>query len=157
MVFEQELIVILSAAAPISEIRGAIPLGMILFGFSPLKAYLLGVLGNLLPILPLLFFLERLSDFLTRRSYFFNRFFSWLFEYTRERHADHFHYWSWAPLALFVFVAVPLPLTGAWSGALAAFVFGVPLRRAFWVISLGAAAAGLITLALTLLGIYTFG
>lgn len=157
MIFEQELIVILSAAAPISEVRGAVPLAMLLFDFHPLKAYLLGVLGNLLPVLPLLLFLEHFSGFLMRRSYFCNRFLSWLFEYTRRNHADHFHYWSWAPLALFVFVAVPLPLTGAWSGALAAFVFGIPLLRAFSVISLGVALAGLIVLALTLFGVYTFG
>lgn len=157
MIFEQELIVILSAAAPISEVRGAIPLAMLLFDFHPLKAYLLGVLGNLLPILPMLLFLEHFSDFLMRRSYFFNRFLSQLFEYTRKNHADHFHYWGWAPLALFIFVAIPLPLTGAWSGVVAAFVFGIPLWRAFSMISLGVGAAGLIVLALTLLGVYTFG
>ena len=156
MLFKQELIVLLSAAAPISEVRGAIPLAVFLFGFHPAKAFALGVLGNLLPILPLLVFLEHFSDFLMRRSYFFNRFLTWLFEYTRKNHADHFHYWGWAPLALFIFVAIPLPLTGGWSGALAAFIFGIPLWRAFSTISLGVFTAGLIVLALTLLGVYTF-
>ena len=80
MPFKQELMVILSAAAPISEVRGAIPLGMLFFHFGPIKTYLLSVLGNVLPVIPLLFFLERFSEFLMHRFYFINRFLSWLFE-----------------------------------------------------------------------------
>ncbi|OGZ29940.1 MAG: hypothetical protein A2931_01830 [Candidatus Niyogibacteria bacterium RIFCSPLOWO2_01_FULL_45_48] len=156
MLFQQEIIVILSGAAPISEVRGAIPLGILLFGMPPLKTYLLSVLGNLLPVVPLLFFLERFSLFSMRRFYFMNRFLSWLFEYTRSRHSDHFHYWGWAPVALFVFVAIPLPLTGAWSGALVAFIFGVPLRRASLIIFLGIVSAAAVVLATTLFGITIF-
>lgn len=153
MPFQQELIVILSGAAPVSEVRGAIPLGIFLFGMYPLKAYLLAVFGNLLPVLPLLFFLKYFSEFLSRRFYFANSFFAWLFEYTRHRHADHFHHWGWAPLALFIFVAIPLPLTGAWSGALAAFVFGLPLRKAAAIISLGVLAAAGVVLGVSLFGL----
>lgn len=151
----EELITILLGMAPISEIRGAIPLGIFVFHFSPFKAYLLGLLGNALPVIPLLFFLGRTSDFLIHRFYFFNRFFTWLFEHTRRKHEDHFHCWKWAPLALFIFVAIPLPLTGAWSGVVAAFVFGIPIRRAALSIFLGIAAAGAIVLGLTYFGIYT--
>ncbi|MEK7599326.1 MAG: small multi-drug export protein [Patescibacteria group bacterium] len=156
MIFQREILTILSGAAPISEVRGAIPLGMFFFGFYPLKAYSLAVLGNALPVLPILFFLDRFSVFMMKRFYFFNRFFTWLFDYTRRRHGDHFHYWKWAPLALFVFVAIPLPLTGAWSGALAAFIFGISFWRAALAIFLGILVAGAIVLALTLLGIFTF-
>lgn len=157
MIFQQELIVILSGAAPISEVRGAIPLGMLFFNFTPLKAYFLAVFGNLLPIIPLLFFLDRFSAFLMSRFYFMNRLLSWLFEYTRNRHVDHFHYWRWAPFALFVFVAIPLPLTGAWSGAIAAFIFGIPPLQASVSIFLGVAAAALMVLGATLFGITIFG
>ena len=156
MQFQQELIVFLSGAAPISEVRGAIPLGILYFHFGPAKTYLLSVLGNFLPIIPLLFFLGKFSKFLMRRFYFINRFLSWLFEYTRNRHSDHFHYWGWAPLALFVFVAIPLPLTGAWSGAVAAFIFGIPFWRSVGVISLGVMTAAAVVLAATLFGITIF-
>lgn len=156
MPLQQEIIVILTGAAPISEVRGAIPLGVLLFDFHPLKAYLLAVLGNLLPVIPLLFFLNFFTSFLMRRFYFFNRLFSWLFDRVRERHADHFHYWKWTPLALFIFVAIPLPFTGAWSGTVAAIVFGIPLWRSAAAISLGVLTAGAIVLALTSFGIYTF-
>jgi len=153
MAFQQELLVIFSGAAPISEVRGAIPLGIFLFNMSPLKVYLLAVLGNLLPVVPLLFFFNYFSEFLMRRSYTLNRLLSWLFEYTRQRHDSHFHYWRWAPLALFIFVAIPLPLTGAWSGSLASFIFGVPLHRAAVIIFLGVLTAGLLVLGGSVFGL----
>lgn len=145
-----EITTFVVAALPLSELRGAIPLAILKFDFSPAKALLISFLGNLLPVLPVLIGLEKISDYLSHRFYWFNRFFNWLFEKTRERHKDHFHYWG--DLALFIFVAIPLPLTGAYSGAVAAFVFGIPKKHAFWSIILGVLAAGIIVTALTMFG-----
>ena len=85
-----ELWTILVGMLPLSESRGAIPLGIFAFGFSPLKAFLLGVLGNTLFIAPVLLFFNYFSAWLMRKSYWFNRFFSWLFTFTRDRHAQQF-------------------------------------------------------------------
>ncbi|MBI1974977.1 MAG: small multi-drug export protein [Parcubacteria group bacterium] len=156
MLFEKELITFLLGAAPISEVRGAIPVAMGAFHFSATKAYLLAVGGNLLPVLPFLYFLDKLSALLMSKLYIVNRFLTWLFERTRRQHADHFHYWKWGPLALLLFVAIPLPLTGAWSGVVAAYVFGIPFWRSALMISLGVLLAGVIVLLLTSLGIFTF-
>lgn len=143
----EELLTVLFGMLPISEVRGAIPAAIFAFGFPAAKAFGLAVLGNLLPVAPLLVFFQYFVQTLTRRWYLANRFFSWLFDYTMRRHADHFHYWRWAPLALFVFVAIPLPMTGAWSGAVAAVVFGIPFWYALGTISLGVvSAAGIVTL-----------
>jgi uncharacterized membrane protein len=49
-----------------------------------------------------------------------------------------------------IFVAIPLPLTGAWTGALCAFVFGIPMKKAFWAISAGVVLAGVIVSLATL-------
>ncbi|MEK7087167.1 MAG: small multi-drug export protein [Patescibacteria group bacterium] len=145
-----ELITFIVAALPLSELRGAIPLAMLKFGFSPAKAFLISFLGNVLPVLPLLIGMEKVSGYLIRHFRWFKRFFSWLFERTRAHHEDHFRYWG--NLALFIFVAIPLPLTGAYSGALAAFVFGIPKKHAFWSITIGVFFAGLIMTFATLLG-----
>ena len=57
----------------------------------------------------------------------------------------HAHWQSWLEFfALLVFVAIPIPLTGVWSGALVAFVFGIPIWRAALAIGLGAIIAGFI-------------
>jgi uncharacterized membrane protein len=145
--FSKEILTMLVAASPFAELRGSIPLAVLFWNFSPIKAYILSVAGNFLPVIPLLFFWHFLSEKLSRKFYWANRFFAWLFERTRNRHRNHFEFWK--EIALFVFVAVPLPLTGAWSGTVAAFVFGVPFWRAAIMIGLGIAVAGLAVLFLT--------
>lgn len=146
----KELTTFFVAALPLSELRGAIPLAILQFEFSPYKAFIISALGNILPILPLLLGLEKISEYLKHKFYWFNRFFNWLFERARVKHSEHFSYWG--NLALFVFVAIPLPLTGAYSGVVAAFVFGIPLKHAFWSIALGVLAAGLIVTMATVFG-----
>jgi len=143
-----ELWTILISASPIVELRGAIPVAIGAFQFSPTKAYLLAVLGNAAPIIPLLFFLRKFSNYLMRHNYYFNQFFNWLFERTRRQHTKKFEIWG--SIVLFSFTAIPFPLTGVWSACLAAFVFGVDFWKAAGFISLGAAAAGVIVLGTTL-------
>lgn len=137
-----QLITIIVAMLPISELRGAIPLAMGVYGLSPLTAFLLAVLGNIIPIIFLLWLLGRVSDYLSGHFYYFNRFFAWLFEKTRRKHNHRFEVWG--SLALILFVAIPLPMTGGWSGTVAAFVFGIPFKRAFPLICLGIVIAGII-------------
>jgi len=66
-------------------VRGAIPLAIAFYGYEPLPAYLLSVLGNLLPVIPLLLFLGPVSDWL-RRFVVWDRFFTWLFARTRRKY-----------------------------------------------------------------------
>ncbi len=144
----QELITILIAASPVVELRGAIPLAITLFNFSPEKAYWLSVLGNLLPVVPLFLFLRHLSDYLMAKFYPVSTFLSWLFNRTRKYHSRKFE--NLGALALFIFVAIPLPFTGVWTAVVAAFVFGIPLKKAVFAISLGVLTAGAIVLLITL-------
>ena len=149
---KNEIMTLILGAMPISEVRGAIPMAMLVFGFSAMKAFALGVLGNILPIIPTLFFLEKFSEYLMYKWYWFNRLMSWLFERTQRKHMDHFHQWQWSWVALFIFVAIPLPMTGAWSGIIAAHVLGIPFWRSVLAIALGVAVAGGVVTILTSLG-----
>jgi uncharacterized membrane protein len=110
---------------------------------APLEAYLLSVLGNLLPVLPLLSLLENLEKSLRRFS-FADRFFDWLFERTRRRAQGDLQRYGTVGLALFV--SIPLPVTGAWTGCVAAYLFGIRRRNAFLAIGLGVCLAGGIVL-----------
>ena len=132
---------------PISELRGAIPIAISVYNMSVLSAFFWAVLGNIIPVIFILWLLERVSNFLSHHIYFFNRFFAWLFENTRRNHLKKFE--RWRDLALVILVAIPLPFTGAWTGALAAFVFGIPIRRAFPLIVLGVLVAGTIVSLIT--------
>ena|SRR3989338_2300157 len=136
------------AMSPIVELRGSIPLAIEVYGLSPWSAYLWSVLGNITPIIFIILFLNKFSDYLIHNVYFFNRFFAWLLERTRRNFDKKLKYWD--ELALFVFVAIPLPMTGVWAGSAAAFVFGIKLKKSFPLIALGSAAAGLVVLFLTL-------
>jgi uncharacterized membrane protein len=143
------LAVMVIGAIPISELRGAIPVAMGVYGMRPVEAYFLSVIGNLIPVIPLLLFLEPVSNYL-RRYRIFEIFFTWLFSRTRRNHNDNFE--KYGLLALTIFVAVPLPVTGAWTGCAAAFVFGVKFRHSFPAIAAGVMIAGIIVTAVTMTG-----
>ncbi|MGV8125691.1 MAG: COG2426 family protein [Methanothrix sp.] len=146
------LVVLLAAALPVSELRGAIPLAIGVYGYDPWEAYLLAVLGNLLPVVPLLLFLGPVSNWL-RRFTFWDKFFTWLFSRTRRKYIREHESFSLTALALFV--AVPLPVTGAWTGCAIAFLVGFRFWPAFVAISAGVLLAGVIVTA-TVLGVQWF-
>lgn len=138
-------------ALPISELRGAIPLGLY-FGMPLAKAFWLSVIGNIIPVAPALFLLEPVSMRL-RKFRLWARFFDWVFERTRKK-ADTIQ--KYEALGLAVFVAIPLPMTGAWSGVIAASLFKIRFRYAFPAIVAGVIGAGLIVATLCALGIMSW-
>ena len=143
------LMTLVVAALPVSEVRGAIPLAMGVYGFSPLDAYLLSVFGNLLPIIPLLLFLGPISDYLRRFS-LGDMFFTWLFDRTRNKCIKNHETFELTALA--IFVAIPLPMTGAWTGCAVAFLLGFRFWPAFAAITAGVLIAGVIVTA-TVMGV----
>ncbi len=142
-----ELIIFLTGASPISELRGAIPLAVGFYGLPIVKAFVLSVLGNLLPPIILLPLLGPVSNFLIAHFLWARWFFDWLFARTRKKFSPRYE--TLGELALFIFVAIPFPLTGAWTGSVAAFLFGIPKRKAFVLVFAGILVAGLIVSAAT--------
>ena len=145
------LLVVFFGAFPSFEARYAIPLAIVL-GFPPGWAFLLGMIGNLLPVIPLLLLLGPVSEWLRSKSALMDRFFSWVFARTKKNEALIAR---WGIYALFLFVAIPLPGTGVWTGAAVAFVFNIEWKRAFVAIAAGAFVAALIT-TLPTLGLMKF-
>ncbi|OEH84669.1 ligand-binding protein SH3 [Desulfuribacillus stibiiarsenatis] len=134
-----ELIVVIIAALPIIELRGAIPVGVEL-GLPIFQAWYLSILGNLLPILPILYFFQPLSNYLMRYR-IYQKFYDWLYNRTMRK-SDKVQ--QWGALGLVLFTAVPLPTTGAWTACFAAILFRIPVRLSFSAISLGVVLAGFI-------------
>lgn len=137
------------AAVPIIELRGAIPIGIFVFGLQPLHAFIVSVLGNIAPVVPLLIFWHYLADRMAARFRVVHRCRQWWFGRVESRHAKNFELLK--DLALVFFVAVPLPFTGVWSGTVAAYVFKIPFWRSVVSITLGVMIAGLIVLGGSLL------
>lgn len=147
-----ELATVLIAMIPIAELRAALPIALTAYQLPIWEAFVLSVIGNMIPVFIILWLIEPVSKFL-RRWKVFNRFFNWLFDRTRRKFYDK--HAKWGDLALVIFVAIPLPATGAWTGSLAAWLFGIPMRRAVPLILTGVVIAGIIV-GLLSLGILTF-
>ena len=134
-----EWLIVIVSAMPVSELRGAIPLG-VMMGMPLARVFFLSIIGNLLPVLPLLYLLEPVSNKL-RKFKLWKNFFDWLFERTRRKAKLVEKY---ELLGLIILVAIPLPMTGAWTGSVAAYLFKLPLRMAIPCIILGILIAGVV-------------
>ena len=151
--FARELVVIVTSALLILELRGGIPVAMTLLDFPWYYAYLLAVIGNLLPVPFILLFLDGATRLLSKIR-FFDRMLNWLFERTRRRGKIIQKY---ERIGLVLFVAIPLPITGAWTGALAAVLFGMKFKHAFLSIVIGVLIAGAIVTCLSYFGLAIVG
>ncbi len=140
-----EFVLMLLSALPITELRASIPVAFTVmsetWNWPWWKVYLLAVAGNMLPVPFILMLLGPVSRWLSRWKVF-DRFFTWLFERTRNRVGPHIK--KYEALGLTLFVAIPLPVTGAWTGSVAAFIFDLPRRKAIPSIFLGVLIAGAI-------------
>ncbi|MBI5145092.1 MAG: small multi-drug export protein [Candidatus Omnitrophica bacterium] len=148
----KELVVMIVASLPISELRGAIPLALS-FGMPLGKAFWLSVMGNISFVAPALFLFEPVSNRL-RKFKIWSHFFDWVFERTKKN-ANTIQ--KYEALGLAIFVAIPLPMTGAWSGVVAASLFKIRFSYAFIAIVAGVIGAGLIVSVLCALGIMGWG
>jgi uncharacterized membrane protein len=140
--------VIGTAALPISELRGAIPIAVGVYDFPWYYAYLFGVIGNLLPVPFILLLLDKITPLLSRLR-FLDKLVQGYFTWTKKR-SKYIGRFGW--FGLILFVATPLPITGAWTGSILAVVLGLRFRYAFSAIFLGVIIAGIIVTCATVLG-----
>ncbi len=144
----KELTVFLISMLPIFELRGAIPVGIQLFEIPWYKVFAISVTGNMVPIFLILVFFGFVEK-LFRKFSFTNRILEKIFEKTRKKSELIKKY---EELGLIMFVAIPLPVTGAWTGSLAAYLFGLKYWKSLLFIFIGVIGAGIVVTTLTLLG-----
>jgi uncharacterized membrane protein len=147
----EPLAVMLLAALPVTELRLSIPFARGVLDWSVAPAFIWSVVGNLLPVPFILWWLGPVTTWAERHWSGLHRFLERLFSHTQRRHSTRFD--RLRDLALITFVAIPLPITGAWSGSLAAFVFGVERRRALVLIAAGVVIAAVIVTVLVQAGV----
>ncbi len=135
-----ELIVFIISATPVIEVRGAVPIALLYFKLPVINTLLLCVLGSILPVFPILWFLNTSTERL-RKIKFFDKFFEWLFTRTRSKSKiiEDFEL-----VGLTLFVAIPFPGTGVWTGCIAAYLLGLPWIPTFICATIGTTIASLI-------------
>ena len=149
--FSKEVVIILVATLPVFELRLAVPLGIIKYNLPPAQVYILSLLGNLIPVIPLLLFYKYFFHKLEHIK-FVGKFFRWWFRRV-ERKSKIVERWGFWGLA--IFVSIPLPVTGAWTGTVAATLVEMRIRKAFLAIAIGVAIAGIIMTILSIVAAET--
>ena len=149
--FEKLLLTFSTAAIPVLELRGAIPLG-VAAGLSPAVACVTAIAGNLLPVPFIMLLVRHVFDWL-RHTRLLGAKIEWL---ERHAHIKGRVVQKYRLLGLVILVGIPLPGTGAWTGALVAALLDIRIRTALPAILLGLILAGLITTAVTMGLIHLF-
>lgn len=149
-----ELAVFLVAIIPIIELRGAIPFGVAL-GLDWYVVFVLGVLGNILPVPFIIWFFRPIINYL-ENTRLFGKLATKLKKRTNKKMADmekdlndtksEKSKYRKKLLGLYIFVAIPLPGTGAWTGSAIAALMGMRIKHSFWTIAAGVVTAGIIML-----------
>ncbi|CAI5479957.1 unnamed protein product [Closterium sp. Yama58-4] len=140
-------IVTFIASLPVVELRGAIPVAYWM-GMEPVVASSLAVLGNMVPVPFLLTLLGPAITTLANLNPQLKSLLNSFLDHSRAKAAPIAEF-QWLGLALFV--AVPLPGTGAWSGAIGAYILGMPFWEALTANLAGVVLAGvLVNLLVTL-------
>lgn len=142
--FGKEIITFIISLLPILELRGGL-LAAGALNLNPFVAYLVAIIGNLLPIPFILLFLTPIFNWMKKRK-FLKKIVDKL-EKKVESKKDKFEKGEF--IALILFVGIPLPGTGAWTGALIASVIGMNKKKAFLAISLGILMASIIMMILS--------
>ena len=140
-----EILVMIVAAMPITELRGAIPLGISL-GLSPVHSTAISIVGNIAIVPILLKVLEPVMNYF-EKTLLFSKTIGWIKRRTLKKTKSTIKKYSL--LGLFVLVAVPIPTTGVWTGCIAASLLKLNYRDALLVISSGVLTSGIIVHAIS--------
>ena len=132
---------------PWLESRYVIPYAMLGLGWDWWEALPLAILGNMLPI-PFILLFFRYAEKWLRNFKFWTNIMDWLFAKTRKRADAKIR--RYEHLGLLLFVAIPLPFTGAWTGALIAYLFDLKFTKSLITIFIGVIIAAFIMIALTI-------
>lgn len=142
----KELIVFIISLFPILELRGGL-LAASALGVPMVRATLLCVLGNIIPVPFILLFItpifnwmkgtKRLKPIVDKME---------AKAMAKKDQVEKYEFWG-----LVLFVGIPLPGTGAWTGSLIASMLGIKMKKAFPAIVLG------VLMAMVIMNIISYG
>lgn len=144
--FGRELVTFIISLMPILELRGGL-IAASLLDIPLIKSLIICIVGNMLPIPFILWFITPIFDWLKK-----TKLMSKLVHkiegkaMSKKEQIEKFEF-----LGLIIFVGIPLPGTGAWTGALIASLLDINKKKALLAIFLG------VLLAAFIMSIVSFG
>lgn len=137
--FGKELIVFLISLMPILELRGGL-IAAALLGLNIVPAFIICIIGNLLPIPFILWFITPIFNKLKKTKHL-SKFVNKIEKkaLSKKDKIEKAEFWE-----LFFFVGIPLPGTGGWTGSLIASLIDMDKKKAMLAITCGVLLAGLI-------------
>lgn len=135
----KELIVFIISLMPILELRGGL-IASALLGLNVIPAFIICLIGNLLPLPFILWFITPIFNWL-KKTKIFSKFVNKLENkaLAKREKIEKAEFWG-----LLFFVGIPLPGTGGWTGCLIASLIGMDKKKALLAATLGVLLAGLI-------------
>lgn len=130
------LILMVLAALPVSEARGAIIYGLGA-GINPAVVFIISVLINI-AVIPVIFWFLQLAHFRQLADKLFGR----KMQEKIEKNKATLN--KYGIFGLLIFVAAPLPVTGAWTGTFIAEILKLNRKKSFIVISIGVLIAAML-------------
>lgn len=139
--YGKELLVFIISLMPILELRGGL-LAASLLGVHPLSAYIISIIGNVLPVPFILLFINKILEWMEHcKIKTFKKIAKWLHKKAdKNKHKIE----KYGYLGLVLFVGVPLPGTGAWTGCLIASILNMDRKKSFLAALLGIIMASII-------------
>lgn len=138
------IIIFFVSMVPIVELRGAIPIALDFFHLDLVPAFIVCIIGNMLPVPIIYLFARRVLEW-GKDKRFIGKFFTWCLvkgeKGGRKLQAKAGQSLFWA---LFLFVGIPLPGTGAWTGTLAASILDLDFKKTVLSVMFGVILAGII-------------
>ncbi len=135
-----ELITFIVSVFPVLECRGGMFAAKLCGVDSPIVAFIVCYLGNILPIPFILIFIKQIFAFMKKHNILTK-----LVEKLETKTlAKRDKIDKIGPWGLLTFVAIPLPGTGGWTGSLLAALLDLKFSKAFPVIAVGVLIADFI-------------
>ncbi|MCL5018459.1 MAG: small multi-drug export protein [Candidatus Pacearchaeota archaeon] len=138
---------------PISELRIGLPLAILFANDNNVPLVLifpLIIMANILAVFIAFFFFDNIHKYLLKNHFYRKIFEKYMGKIQKKVDKFEKQYSTTGFLALAIFVAVPLPGTGAWTGAIIAWILGLDRKKSILAIAAGVIVAGFLVLLGTL-------
>ncbi len=149
--FIKYILIFFISMVPIIELRGAVPIGVTVFGLNEYVTLAICVVGNMIPVPFIYLFGRKILEWGSTWKHG-SGLFKWILQKGEKagkkltKNSEK----NGAFIALMLFVGIPLPGTGAWTGTLAASMLDFGMKKSAKAVMAGVLMAGVIMLIISL-------